>query len=61
MPARIEHEDERFSTIRNPPERKTRWSADDASRRVSHQAETPVSSEEKATAPAGRGVQGHAR
>ncbi|MFE7097882.1 MULTISPECIES: DUF6192 family protein [Streptomyces] len=48
--ASIEDEVERFAAICTPPEGKTRWTADDASRRVGNQVETPISPEEKVSA-----------
>ncbi|MDT0347521.1 DUF6192 family protein [Streptomyces litchfieldiae] len=48
--ASIEDEEERFAAIKQPPEGKARWTADDASRRVGQQVDNPVSPEEKITA-----------
>ncbi|MFI5766694.1 DUF6192 family protein [Streptomyces sp. NPDC051563] len=48
--AQIEDEDERFTAICNPPVGKTRWTADEASRRVGNRVEYPISPEEKASA-----------
>jgi hypothetical protein len=39
-----------FAVIGELPEGKTRWSVDDAKRRVGHQVDTPVSPQEKVTA-----------
>ncbi len=46
----IEDETERFAAIKNSPPGKTRWTADDADRRVSNQLDIPVSRQEKITA-----------
>ena len=48
--ARIEDEDERFAAIKTPPLGKTRWSADDANRRVGWTVENPQTPQEKVTA-----------
>ncbi|MDX3533089.1 DUF6192 family protein [Streptomyces sp. MB09-01] len=48
--ARIEDEEQRFATIATPPEGKSHWSVDDASRRVGQSVMSPVSPEEKITA-----------
>ncbi|MEU5902483.1 DUF6192 family protein [Streptomyces venezuelae] len=48
--ASIEDEGERFATIKTPPVGKSRWSADDAKRRVSRVVDTPVSPQEKISA-----------
>jgi hypothetical protein len=40
----------RFATILTPPEGKARWSADDASRQVGQQVETPITPQEKVSA-----------
>ncbi|MEU3793999.1 DUF6192 family protein [Streptomyces fructofermentans] len=48
--AAIEDEEERFAAILTPPAGKTRWTADDANRRVGRQVDTPVSPEEKVSA-----------
>lgn len=48
--AYIDRDDERFETILAPPGGRTRWTVDDASRRVGHQVETPVPPQEKITA-----------
>ncbi|QCX82397.1 hypothetical protein C9F11_44095 (plasmid) [Streptomyces sp. YIM 121038] len=46
----IEDEEERFTAIRTPPAGKSRWTPDDASRRMGRQVETPVSPQEKISA-----------
>ncbi|GAU71291.1 hypothetical protein SSP35_32_00200 [Streptomyces sp. NBRC 110611] len=46
----IPDEEERFAAIKTPPERKSRWTVDDANRRVGRQVEKPISSQEKITA-----------
>ncbi|MFF2643434.1 DUF6192 family protein [Streptomyces niveus] len=46
----MENDEERFAPPLTPPEGKTRWTADDASRRVGNQVETPVTPQEKITA-----------
>ncbi|MFI1677352.1 DUF6192 family protein [Streptomyces sp. NPDC020607] len=48
--ASIEDRDERFATIKTPPAEKSRWSADDAKRRVGRVVDTPVSPQEKISA-----------
>lgn len=48
--AHIEDEQERFEAILNPPEGKSRWTSDDASRRVGQKVEHPISPQEKITA-----------
>ncbi|MEV6840987.1 DUF6192 family protein [Streptomyces sp. NPDC051133] len=48
--ANIEDEDERFAAILTPPDGKTRWTTDDANRRVGQQVETPITPQEKVTA-----------
>jgi hypothetical protein len=48
--ASINEDAERFAVIGELPEGKTRWSVDDAKRRVGHQVDTPVSPQEKVTA-----------
>lgn len=48
--ANIEDEAERFAAIGTPPDGKTRWTTDDASRRVGQQVETPITPQEKVTA-----------
>ncbi|WP_030729437.1 DUF6192 family protein [Streptomyces sp. NRRL S-237] len=48
--AQIESEEERFAAIGTPPEGKSRWTPDEASRRVGRQVETPVTPEEKVSA-----------
>ncbi|MBL1109731.1 RacO protein [Streptomyces sp. 5-8] len=46
----IENEDERFATIAKPPAGGTRWTVDEANRRVGRQVERPASPQEKITA-----------
>ncbi|MFD5341932.1 DUF6192 family protein [Streptomyces hawaiiensis] len=46
----IEDEAERFATIAKPPAGKSRWTVDEANRRVSRQVERPASPQEKITA-----------
>lgn len=46
----IEHEAERFATIAKPPAGGTRWTVDEANRRVGRQVERPASPQEKITA-----------
>ncbi|GAA0703664.1 hypothetical protein GCM10009548_91080 [Streptomyces malaysiensis subsp. malaysiensis] len=46
----IPDEEERFDAIKAPPEGKSRWTVDDANRRVGRQVENPASSKEKITA-----------
>ncbi|MGW6463942.1 DUF6192 family protein [Streptomyces rubiginosohelvolus] len=41
---------ERFATALNPPEGKTRWTADEARRRVGRQVDRPVTPQEKVSA-----------
>ncbi|RST20770.1 RacO protein [Streptomyces sp. WAC04770] len=48
--AYIERDEERFASILTPPEGKTRWTCDDASRRVGNQVENPVTAQEKISA-----------
>ncbi|MEJ8662226.1 DUF6192 family protein [Streptomyces halotolerans] len=48
--ANIEDSRERFAAIKTPPEGKTRWTPDDANRRVGRQVENPVTLKEKITA-----------
>ncbi|MFI1279239.1 DUF6192 family protein [Streptomyces sp. NPDC020858] len=48
--ASVEDEDERFAAVKQPPEGKTRWTADDASRVLGWQVENPVSKQEKISA-----------
>jgi hypothetical protein len=48
--ANIEDDDERFAAIVVLSEGKSRWTADDAIRRVGQQVETPVTPQEKVTA-----------
>ncbi|WP_448333744.1 DUF6192 family protein [Streptomyces sp. DSM 41534] len=47
---RIENEAERFATIAKPPAGGTRWTGDEANRRVGRQVERPASAREKITA-----------
>ncbi|MFF4806137.1 DUF6192 family protein [Streptomyces sp. NPDC001351] len=46
----IENEAERFATIAKPPAGGTRWTVDEANRRVGRQVERPTSPQEKITA-----------
>lgn len=46
----IDNEAERFATIAKPPAGKTRWTGDEANRRVGRQVERPASPQEKITA-----------
>ncbi|MEU6016679.1 DUF6192 family protein [Streptomyces sp. NPDC047515] len=46
----IPDEEERFAAIKQPPEGKSRWTVDDANRRVGRQVENPASPQEKITA-----------
>ncbi len=46
----IENEAERFATIATPPASGTRWTVDEANRRVGRQVERPASPQEKITA-----------
>ena len=46
----IPDEEERFAAIKQPPEGKSRWTVDDANRRVGRQVEHPISPQEKITA-----------
>ncbi|MGW2690194.1 DUF6192 family protein [Streptomyces sp. NPDC001414] len=46
----IENEAERFATIAKPPAGGTRWTVDEANRRVGRQVERPASPQEKITA-----------
>ncbi|MFJ5292799.1 DUF6192 family protein [Streptomyces sp. NPDC088348] len=46
----IENEEERFSAIKNPPAGKTRWSPDEAKRRVGWTVDNPETPQEKITA-----------
>ncbi|MET9336074.1 DUF6192 family protein [Streptomyces cellulosae] len=46
----IENEAERFETIAKPPAGGTRWTVDEANRRVGRQVERPASPQEKITA-----------
>ncbi|MHA6762464.1 DUF6192 family protein [Streptacidiphilus sp. PAMC 29251] len=48
--ARIEDEEERFAAIKTPPQGTTRWSSDDAHRRVGWTVENPQTPQEKVTA-----------
>ncbi|MFD4177203.1 DUF6192 family protein [Streptomyces anulatus] len=48
--AQIPDEAERFATITKPPAGKTRWTGDEANRRVGRQVERPASPQEKITA-----------
>lgn len=48
--ARIEDEEERFASILTPPEGKSRWTPDDAKRRVGWQVIKPVTPQEKVSA-----------
>ena len=48
--ARIEDDEERFAVLKTPPQGKTRWSADDASRRVGWTVDSPQTPQEKITA-----------
>ncbi|MFJ6438850.1 DUF6192 family protein [Streptomyces sp. NPDC091416] len=48
--ANIEDEERRFATILTPPDRKARWTTDDANRQVGQQVETPITPQEKVTA-----------
>ncbi|MEV0439890.1 DUF6192 family protein [Streptomyces spectabilis] len=47
---KIENEAERFATIAKPPAGKTRWTVDEANRKVGRQVERPASPQEKITA-----------
>ncbi|MEU9617374.1 DUF6192 family protein, partial [Streptomyces sp. NPDC048209] len=46
----IADETERFEAILNPPEKKGRWTADEANRRLGRQVEVPVTPQEKVSA-----------
>ncbi|WP_051853297.1 DUF6192 family protein [Streptomyces aureocirculatus] len=46
----IEDDEERYAAVKTPPEGKSRWTPDDASRRVGRQVENPVSPQEKVIA-----------
>lgn len=48
--AQIANEAERFATITKPPAGKTRWTSDEANRKVGRQVERPASPQEKITA-----------
>lgn len=48
--ASIDSDTERFAAIAKLPDGRTRWTVDDAKRRVGHQVDTPVSPQEKVTA-----------
>lgn len=48
--ASIEDEEARFLAIRTPPEGKSRWTGDDASRRVGRQVAKPITPQEKVSA-----------
>jgi hypothetical protein len=48
--AQIADEAERFATITKPPAGKTRWTSDEANRKVGRQVERPTSPQEKITA-----------
>ncbi|MEU9654690.1 DUF6192 family protein [Streptomyces sp. NPDC048110] len=48
--AAIADEEERFTTILNPPEGKSRWTPDEANRRVGRQVVKPVTPQEKVSA-----------
>jgi hypothetical protein len=48
--ANVEDDEERFAAILVLPEGKSRWTTDDANRRVGQQVETPVTPQEKVTA-----------
>lgn len=47
---RIEDDEERFAAIKNPPVGKTRWSSDEAKRRVGWTVDNPETPQEKITA-----------
>ncbi|MGW0335477.1 DUF6192 family protein [Streptomyces sp. NPDC003011] len=46
----IPDEEERFAAIKTPPPGKSRWTVDDANRRIGRQVENPISRQEKVTA-----------
>ncbi|MFE3940114.1 DUF6192 family protein, partial [Streptomyces goshikiensis] len=48
--ASIENEQERFTAIGNPPVNRGRWTPDEATRRVGHQVQRPVTAQEKVSA-----------
>jgi Family of unknown function (DUF6192) len=48
--ANIEDDEERFAAIKTPPEGKTRWTPDEANRRVGRQVDNPITPQEKITA-----------
>jgi len=48
--ARIEDDEERFAALRTPPKGKTRWTPDEAKRRVGWRVDNPETPQEKITA-----------
>ncbi|MFJ9968720.1 DUF6192 family protein [Streptomyces avermitilis] len=48
--ASLEDEGQRFAAVKRPPEGKSRWTADDASRMLGWQVESPVTKQEKISA-----------
>jgi hypothetical protein len=48
--ARIEDDEERFATVKVPPDGRPRWTADDAKRQVGWTVDSPETPQEKITA-----------